>query len=145
MSKVWILVAESSRAKIYLTDNNISDLKEIQDLSHPESRQHESGTTSDLPGRNAGNAGGSHHAMEGQTGIKEHEADNFARVIDSLLEHGRINGDYDKLAVIAAPAFLGSLRKSMNPNVTRLVSLEMDKDLVQASEADLRSHLPKHL
>ena len=140
MSGTWVLVADSSCAKIFKTGGKLNDLQEVADLVHSESRMHEQQVSSDLPGSNAG-GGGSRHGFEGKTGIKEHEAENFAREIDCQLETGRNNGQFDKLIVVAAPAFLGVLRKNISSNTSKLITSEINKDLVKSSVEEIKNHL----
>ena len=144
MSNTWVLVADSSCAKFFEADSEADTFNEVIDLLHPESRMHEQKVTSDLPGSHAG-VGGSRHGFEGQTGIKEHEAVNFAREIDAQLETGRNTGQFNRLVVAAAPAFLGVLRKNISPNTAKLITHEINKDLVKFSVRELRNHLPGHL
>jgi len=143
MSNTWILVADSSCAKIF-QPNSEDDLVEVADLVHSESRLHAQDVTSDLPGSNAG-GGGSRHGFEGQTSIKEHEAVNFAREIDVQLETGRNGGQYKRLIVAAAPAFLGILRQNISANNAKLVTHEVNKDLVKFSTAEIQEHLASEL
>lgn len=144
MSNVWVLVADSSSAKIFKSDSQLDLLQEVADLVHSESRMHERDVTSDLPGSNAGE-GGSRHGFDGQTGIKEQEAINFAREINSQLETGRNNGQFNQLIVAAAPAFLGVLRQHISENTAKLITHEINKDLVKFSTAEIKSHLASEM
>ena len=38
MARTWVLVAESSRAKLYAADGNLAPLSELEDLVHPAGR-----------------------------------------------------------------------------------------------------------
>lgn len=140
MSGTWVLVADSSKAKFFKSSGKLDDLQEVADLVHSESRMHEQQVSSDLPGSNAG-GGGSRHGFESQTGIKEHEAVNFAHEIDAQLEIGRNNGQFSKLVVVSAPAFLGVLRKNISSNISKLITSEINKDLVKLSTEEIRNHL----
>lgn len=140
MAKTWILVAESSRAKIYRTDNRNDPLQEVEDLVHPQSRQHEKEMSSDLPGSNKG-GGASHHHFDEATSIKEHEVTLFAKQVAERLETGRSKGDFYKLIIVAAPSFLGHLRKCLSSETVKLVSEEINKNLLQHSPADIHQHV----
>jgi len=143
MDTVWIVVAESSRAKIYVTDSSAKKLREIDGFIHSDSRLHAHDITSDLPGRNVGRDG-SHHALEGETGIKEEEAALFAQQIDKYLLAGRNEKQFNKLVLIAPPACLGLLRRHMDAQVAKLVVYELHKNLVKSDIAEIRKHLPTH-
>jgi protein required for attachment to host cells len=144
MDTVWIVVAESSRAKIYVTDLSAKKLRELEGFVHSDSRRHAHDITSDLPGRKKGGGDGSHHALEAETGIKEGEAVLFAQQIDNYLLAGRNENQFDQLVLIAAPAFLGLLRRHMDTQVAKLVVHELPKNLVKSDVAEIRKHLPRH-
>jgi len=143
MSHTWVLVADSSCAKIFKSDGR-DVFYEIADLVHLESKLHEQNITSDLPGRHVVKDG-SRHGFQKQTGIKEHEAEVFAREISEHLEAGRNNEQFNKLIVIAAPAFLGILRKILTPNMSKLITLEINKDLVKFNTLEIKKHLDDSL
>jgi protein required for attachment to host cells len=73
-----------------------------------------------------------------ETGAQEHEAEVFAKQIDRFLDKARMEHRYDRLFVLAAPKFLGLLRKNLNKEVGKLVRDEIDKDLswLDAKEID---------
>ena len=144
MNTTWILVADSSRAKLFVAETHTSSLEEIEDFDHPEGRQHEQLLTSDLPGRNAG-AASSHHALDDETSPKQQEAIGFAKLITKRLNNARKDHLYGQLIVVAAPAFLGLLRENMNADTEKLIALELDKNLTKESIESIRQHLPKVL
>jgi len=143
MNIVWIVIAESSRAKIYTTDSSMKALVELEGFVHTDSRRHAHDITSDLPGRNIGKDG-SHHALEKETDVKEEEAILFAQQIDNYLLTGRNENRFSKLVLIAAPAFLGLLRNHMDAQVAKMVVHEVRKNLVKCNVAEIREHLPTH-
>ena len=144
MANTWVLVADSSRARVFTVDSLTSPLTEFRTLVHPEGRQHEQDITSDLPGSQAGQDG-RHHGVSSETDPKKTEAINFAKTISDYLEESINKHSYTRLVVAAAPAFLGLLREHMRPESLKRVTLEMDKDLTQHSTDDIRQHLPQRL
>lgn len=147
MMKTWVLAADSSSARIFATDSRIGALDEIHVLLHPQSRQHEQDLTTDLPGRTFDRAGQGRHAMGVSVSPKEQEALAFADEIVDFLEKGRSAGKFSQLIIIAAPAFLGDLRKKFSAALSRLVVLEMNKNLGkdQFSADQIRQQLPERL
>jgi protein required for attachment to host cells len=144
MAIIWVVVAESSRAKLFEVDSPKGPLKEIDDMIHPAAAMHEQKLTSDLPGRGFDGKGG-HHKMEEPTPIKEHEQEEFAKQICAKLEEGRLGNKYHKLVIASAPHFLGHLRKCMGTEVQKLVSEEIDKNIVQLKTEEIRKHLPERI
>ena len=145
MDNTWILVAESSRARIFTVETPSSPLVEIETLAHPEGRLHEQDMTSDLPGHDSNNSGSGRHGYQDETEPKEQEVINFARRVASELDGARTSGKLQRLIIVAAPAFLGSLRAQLNEQTSKLVVLEVAKNLSQHTAADIRSHLPEFL
>ena len=96
MWKAWVVVAESSRAKIYGMRNLRTPLVELDDLVHPEGRLHARDLTSSRPGRAYDSVGQGRHAMEVDVGPKDQEAINFAKRITGQLESARTEGNFQK-------------------------------------------------
>jgi protein required for attachment to host cells len=145
MSKAWVLVADSSRARIFAVDTPRGPLREIEDLVHPPSRLHDRELGTDRPGRSFDSAGEGRHAMEQDVSAKEQEVIYFAGDLASRLEAGRTRREYDRLILVAPPAFLGVLRKKISGETAKMVTQEIDKGLAQLPERELREHLPERL
>ena len=144
MKLTWILVADSTRARIFTTDTPSSPLEEIEDLSHTEGRLHDREMTSDLPGR-IKSSGGGRHALEQPTDPKKHEADSFAHLVAQYLEDAYNVNRFDQLLIVAAPSFLGMLRNHLSEPIKQRVCFELVKDITTLSAADIRQHLPEFL
>jgi len=141
MGKTWVVVGDSSRTRIFSWADRAAPLVEVDDLVHPESRQHAQGITSDLPGSRSGGPIGQHHNMDERTGIHEQERINFAREVTARLEKGRTGGEFEALMIVASPSFLGELRKHMANPLRATVVNELDKNIVESDPEDIRSHL----
>ncbi len=132
MKSTWIVVAESARARIFTLSGIGAKLQEVTDLSHPESRLHDTELTSGLPGRTFDIQGQGRHAMEPATDPKEREARAFAVEIARHIERGRNDGNFDALVLIAPPKFLGRLRAELSKPARDTLAGEIDKNLVEA-------------
>lgn len=144
MKSTWILVADSTRVRIFTADSPSSPLEEIEDFSHTEGRLHDREMTSDLPGK-IKSVGGGGHAFEQPTDPKKHEADAFAHRVSQYLEEAHNADRFEQLLIVAAPAFLGLLRNNLPEQIKKLVRFELDKDITLMSAADIRQHLPEFL
>lgn len=144
MKSTWILVADSTRARIFTAESPSSPLEEIEDFSHTEGRLHDREMTSDLPGK-IKSVGGGGHAFEQPTDPKKHEADTFAHRVSQYLEEAHNADRFEQLLIVAAPAFLGLLRNNLPEQIKKLVRFELDKDITLMSAADIRQHLPEFL
>jgi protein required for attachment to host cells len=144
MSQAWIVVADTSRARIFSAEKPASSLVEIQTLAHPASRLHEGDLVSDKPGRDR-SASSRSHDMGHEGDAKQEEAVRFASQVCETLECGRTNGRFRKLYVIAAPSFLGMLRKQQTSSLQRVVAGEVSKNLAGHDINDIRRNLPDSL
>ena len=145
MKPTWILVADSSRARIFTAESPSSQLIEINSLAHPQSRLHEQDLSSDLPGHDSDKSGAGRHGFQDEIEPKEQEVIDFAKQISKHLDQARSSNKFKQLLIVAAPAFLGTLRNQLTDQTRKLVSIEMDKNLTQQKAEDIRGHLPEYL
>lgn len=141
MKPMMIVVADSSRARIFTVDSAHSPLFEVETIAHPEARLHERDMVSDLPGKESGKGGAGDHAYQDKIEPKKEEMIIFAKRIADYLEHARNINKLNKLLLIAAPAFLGELRKQLSTATSNKIVFELDKNLVHHDEVDIRKHL----
>ena len=144
MMTTWVLVADAYRARLFGAERPASPLSELRDLASPEARLHERDLVSDKGGRDTNRMSGGHGLGDNRS-HKQDIADRFAQQVCELLESARVAGELSKLYVIAAPAFLGLLRKHQSPSLRQLVAAEIDKSLASQEPASIRKHLPEYL
>ncbi len=138
--KSWILVANSSQAKLYNSENlRAKELKLLKDLDHPESREKGSELTSDRPGHFQTD----HKARSSyeKSHPKQEEAEVFAIELAKLLQDGNNQNEFEKLIVYAAPKFCGMLRQHLGSNLKDFSYI--DKDYTQLKTTDLAKQLFK--
>jgi protein required for attachment to host cells len=140
----WVLVADNSRARFFMAEKPASPLAEVQDLAYPEARLHEGDLVTDKNGRDR-NPGHGAHGFGNDGTAKQEGADRFALMVCNELEAARNSGSFRKLYVVAAPAFLGMLRKHQSPAMKQLVAGEVDKNLATQDPSTIRKHLPDYL
>ena len=142
MKSTWIVVADSSRARLFSAASASGALVEVEDLIHSASRLHKVDLSSDRPGRSFDSNGEGRHAMESP---QNQEAILFAKEISTCLKAHHDKGAFSKLVLVAAPEFLGHLRTLVDKNLMATVALEVDKNLVQHDPAEIRESLPQYL
>jgi protein required for attachment to host cells len=141
----WVLVADNSRARFFAADKAASPLKEVRDLTYPEARLHEGDLVTDKGGRDRNSSTGGAHGLGTESAHKQDGADRFAQHVCGELESARNSGEFNKLYVVAAPAFLGLLRKHQSPALRQLVAAEVDKNLATQDTSVIRKQLPDFL
>ncbi len=140
-NKYWVVVAESSHARIFHCSKPGAALVEETALVHPESRLHAQDIHSDLPGRVFDSGGEGRHAMSPDTDPKRHEAEVFARELIAHIESGRTSGKFEELVLAAAPACLGLLRERMSSALRQRVIHTVSKNLVHEDKAVITRQL----
>ncbi|NGX61689.1 MAG: hypothetical protein K940chlam9_01178 [Chlamydiae bacterium] len=141
MRKVWIVVANSSQAKIFRAEN-VQTLVEYKSFVHEESQEPSRELTSDRQGRQTSRVGYGTDTYQEQTTTKAKEQSQFAHEIADFLAQGYHSGEYERLYLISKPPFLGYLRQCLNGNVSKLVESEIQKDLTQLKPGQIREYLP---
>ena len=81
--------------------------------------------------------------MTSSAGVDElhQEAIGFATRVARTLDDGFNNGEVTQLRIVAAPRFLGLLRKALSPQVAKLVIDETNVDVVHESLGELTTRL----
>ncbi|MBY4677244.1 host attachment protein [Marinobacterium arenosum] len=137
---IGVVVADAGRARIFATQRLGSSLEALKDLVNPYSKQREQDLTSDRSGHTR-SASGAGITMSNRVEFKDQEAHQFAKGIISELEQSRQTEHFDKLFLVAAPRFLGHLRQELSPQLQKLVSGELSKDLSLMSEQEIQKQL----
>lgn len=144
MEKTWIVVAEGSRARVLSARSPTQPLVEILDFEFPEGRLRDQDIHTDRAGNKQESNYGGGSAMEPRN-TREQQHGAFARLIADALDKARNNGDYQRLMLVAPPAFLGALRGALNSPVEKLIDKTVQKNLINEDEATLRDYLFEQL
>lgn len=135
MTSTWVLVANSSEARIFSYKQK-AEFKLINQLEHPESRKKGSELASDRPGH-AQSKGTGHGAMVSSSDPKQFEAEKFAQTIAKHLDAGRKDNQYTDIILVANSHFNGLINKMLDDNTRKLVTQKVDKDYTRATEREL--------
>ena len=130
MNTIWILVANQAEAQIYSAPRLPGSLTLVQTLTHAAGTARARDLVSDAPGRVHDRMGSSRHSMEPDTGVKEEQRRRFVKEAVDRLQAARLNGKFDQLVLLAAPAVLGVIRKTMSADLERAVIREIPKDVI---------------
>lgn len=142
MRRIRIVVADQSQARFFDAVAHGLALRRAGTLSDPDGRKREQDLVSDRPG-SAVTSGHGHYALAPHASHKEHARGLFAAQVADRLAAGFQAGEYDEIALIAEPRFLGALRQALPPILHGKVRHEIHHDLVHQSEAVIRAHLPE--
>lgn len=145
----WVLLADEGRARILQTTKPGRDLEEVEELTDAAAHAHNADFRHDAYGRRSpsDSAGGPIKSMAGTATSAageeklDHEADLFARRVADRLADAQRAHRFDRLRIVAAPRFLGRLRKQLSREVSDSVLDELDKDLLQLDRRSLTERL----
>ncbi len=136
------MVAHRSGARIVDSAGIGAELSVVRDLLQPSGRKPARDLVTDRPGQSSTSARPGHHSsLAPHSDPTEHVAEEFAREIADAVERGRLEGAYDRLALVAAPRFLGHLRDALNHQCRALVVAEVDKNLPDVRPETIRTVL----
>jgi len=146
-----IVVADQSEARFYEIDRLDAPLRLIGHLTDPLAHLKDRDFKSDAPGRVFDHAAASgqrrgsvaHHGTGGERSPRKHEAELFASRIAQELDTAHREKRYERLIVMAGPAFLGLLRDAFTKPVAAAIIAEVPKDVIHQPESAVRAHLPR--
>jgi len=143
MTTTWIIAADSSRARILQVTDRDEHLEELDDLLNPEGRVHDRELISDAHTRFHGTRGPGSDREE--LSAADHATELFAKRVADYLDKARTAQRYDRLHLIAAPKFLGQLRKEIGKEVQKLVAEELPKDLSWLNARQIEQSLARRM
>lgn len=141
MKKVWVVVANQTKARIYQA-KNMHALEEIHGFIHPEGHLHDSDLIGDKQGRTIRNAAPGNNTYQEKTSPHTKEAQHFATTISKYLEKHLQENAFEHLYIIASPVFLGILRDTLSHRIKNMITKEIPKDVVQFDANQIRDYLP---
>jgi protein required for attachment to host cells len=137
----WILVANSSRARLFERGARGGALKLLREFRHPESRERPEDLVSDQPGHVNIGFGRNPSVYEPPTSPKRNTQQRFALELARELERGAAQGRYEALIVSASSPFLGMLKKRLASQAKARLRRTLDKDYTTASARQLAGYL----
>lgn len=143
MNNIWVLVANQTEAQIYSTDRIRGSLALVGRLTHKEGAAHVRDLVSDAPGRVRDHLGQARHSMEPGFGVKEEQRRRFVKEIIERLETALARGRFDQLVLMAAPAVLGVIRKTMNGGIAQTVIKEIPKGVIGQDADRIQAHVER--
>jgi protein required for attachment to host cells len=141
----WILVTHRTGAKLFETKGPNKPLEFPKEFAFPEGKLTGSETYRDQPGRSFDSSSQSHgghgtshprHALSSEVTHRELSARKFARSLAEMLEKGEEAHHYSKLVIVSEPRFMGVLKNALSPQVAKLISRTLEKDIEE---------MPNHL
>jgi protein required for attachment to host cells len=151
MDTTWIVSADEGRARFFSESTPGEALQEVDNMVNNAARmtaaeQYTDRLDTKAAGKSIHNTGGAlpNSQYEPQQTPDERAAELFARDVCAYLLQAQQAGRFQKLALVAAPKFLGVLRKHLGAQLQPLVTLEINKDYSHSSAHQLRDQIQAH-
>lgn len=119
MTKQWILVANSSIARIFVRNSRSEPLEVLETIHHPEGRLQRSELARDRPG---------------------HERSDTSTAA-ARLDEGLSTGQFDRLWLCVSSPLLGELKAALSSTVDRRVELAQDIDFTALDVGEIEKRI----
>ena len=143
--RVWIVVTDGARARHFRAWYDPDEghvVRPVREEVYDPARRKGEELLADRPGRTQNRSHDmGRHAMEPDTDPKRVEKARFARHIAADLREAYNAGEFNELALVAAPRTLGDLRAALDDQLRGLVKIEVARDLTTLSDAELEREL----
>jgi protein required for attachment to host cells len=142
----WVVIADSSRARIFETNTRRPHLLEIEDFVNSGGRSADIDLRTDERGRFYGKGERNQaHTADPQVSPVEHENEIFSRTLTRYLGNALQEHRYKQLYVIAAPKFLGLLRRNLDKAVQESVVEELPNDISNFTTAQIEEFMKQKI
>ncbi len=137
MKKFWLVAADSSRARFF--EARDSGFEEVENLENEDARKYNRELNTDGPGRMDDDGTGKSATAESDR--KSQMIDDFAGEVAEKLRKARAQGEYDQFSIVAAPKFLGRLRKKLDKATLQTMLEDVGKNVTDQSPEEISAHL----
>lgn len=136
MPKIWTVIANSNRCRIYEYNRKEKELRFIKELDHPQSRLKGLDLITDKPGRYQ-QPKSARSAYEPNLDPQQIEVARFAHQIAAELETGRNSNLYEDLVFIIPAQMSGLINEVIKKNVKDCIIENIHKDYLKCSESEI--------
>jgi protein required for attachment to host cells len=130
MNKVWILVCDSARARLFEIQDGGPTWRAVDTFDHPESRSKTSALVGDHSGQRSSAGPSVHHnALAPSSSPKDIEKGHFGHSLAKMLDQAMRSKRFDRWVLVAPPHFLGMLRNELSHELEKQLMATVDKNL----------------
>lgn len=147
MSGYRIVVADTTRAKLFMLEKPGEPLRHLGSLTNPYTGKHDRDIGADAPGRvmtRAGN-GARRTALQPRRSHKQHATEQFARLLAERIKQDAKVDPHDLFMLVIAPRFLAEVREQLPATLQRRIVREVKRDLVDIPRGELRARVTSAL
>lgn len=156
MKTKFVVVADEAIARILQWPEVGDELESVEEMTDPDAHAQGADGHDDSQGRRAAGANQaanptSHHRIRSAASVtasageddQHQQATRFAKRVADRLQALHQKGSFQSLEIVAAPRFLGLLRKELSAGVADAVTMSLNKDLIHSTNDDLSSRIRK--
>lgn len=143
MAKNWIVVADAAHARIFQAEDSHKHLRELHNLSHPESQMYARQLRTGGEGAVLDSAGSGIRQPDPQTNTSEKHGNHFAKEISDFLQQKRDEDAFTGLVLVAEPKILGKIRDKLDQRTAQLVVDSIDKNWVKHGTREIEKMLER--
>ena len=140
-----VLVADSARAQFFTVEAESKQLVERNTFVNGAARLRDQDLTAGSQGRSFDSRGAGRHAMEPGSGAKESAVQAFAEEVAKAVPQQLSNFGARQLILVAAPKFLGLLRKVLPADAKNALYFEIDADFTTHRANEITEAVNKRL
>ncbi len=149
--RVRVIVADQSEARFYDLDGLDARLQPAGRLTDPDAHSQEHELAAERAARGSGRTavadagrrvGLTPHSVGTDPRPRKDAAMRFARQVAAELDGARLRDGFDRIVLIAGPAFIGLLRSALSEPVRATLVAEVRKDLVHQEESMVHAYVP---
>jgi protein required for attachment to host cells len=143
-ARVWIIVADGARARVYERIGKSEIITPIEKMTFEERHPRSSELGRDRPARVKESASPTRHGVEPGRDLHEAAEQEFIKRFSASLEAEWNAGSFDEVILVAAPRALSYLRSMLSPDMRKIVTSEIAKDMTRAAPDEIVSLLAGH-
>jgi protein required for attachment to host cells len=139
----WIVIADAASVRIYRSDEALETYTLVQSTDNPQ--VHPDPDELGPRGATRSRPGGERSRFDRHTDPHDAERSRFAKEVAQVVEQGLERRAWERLVIVAPPAFLGDLRHHLSERALRGVVASIHHDFTATPEHELPAAVRRHL
>jgi protein required for attachment to host cells len=135
---IKVMVSDTVHLHIYSMAKARAKLEKIATFANPFAIKHERDGGADKPGRGMSRAAGRRTALEGRTTLKQHAADQFARMVAKTASAAARDSDTTGIVLIMTPRLMSMVDEHLPKAAAKKITARIKRDLVDVPRLELQ-------
>ncbi|MCX7051934.1 MAG: host attachment protein [Proteobacteria bacterium] len=135
---IKVMVSDTVHLHIYSMAKARAKLEKIATFANPFAIKHERDGGADKPGRGMSRAAGRRTALEGRTTLKQHAADQFARMVAKTASAAARDSDTTGIVLIMTPRLMSMVDEHLPKTAAKKITARIKRDLVDVPRLELQ-------